>query len=68
MKCMVLNFNGTTHRDDALVGHDTVIVIKDKKVVKLLFYRVGGMHYPRRRAESCYKEFPVKRNVIVGNL
>ena len=26
------------------------------------------MHYPRRRAESCNKEFPVKRNVIVGNL
>ena len=27
MKCIVLNFNGTTHRDDALVGHDTVIVV-----------------------------------------
>lgn len=37
VKCMVLNFNGTTHRDAALVGHDTVIVIKDKKVVKLSF-------------------------------
>ena len=41
MKCMVLNFNGTTRRDDVLVGHDTVIVIKDKKVVKLLFIELG---------------------------
>ena len=33
MECNV-NFFGTTRRDDAMVGHDTVIVIKYKKIVK----------------------------------
>lgn len=56
MKCMVLNFNGTTHRDDALVGHDTVIVIKYKKIVKLSFAELGVC------TTHAEEQSPVKRN------
>ena len=58
MKCMVLNFNGTTRRDDALVGHDTVIVIKDKKVVKLLFIELGVC------TTHAEEQSPVVRNFL----
>ena len=55
---MVLNFNGTTHRDDALVGHDTVIVIKDKKVVKLLFIELGVCTTHAEEQSPVIRNFP----------
>ena len=73
---MECKFFGTTHRDDALVGRDTVIAVFSHhpswrmwlRSRKNCFVRkLGVLKYPRRRAESCNKEFPVKRNVIVGN-
>ena len=57
MECNV-NFFGTTHRDDALVGHDTVIVIGYKKSVKLSFAELGVCTTHAEEQSPVIRNFP----------
>lgn len=57
MECNV-NFFGTTHRDDAMVGHDTVIVIKYKKIVKLSFAELRVCTTHAEEQSPVIRNFP----------